>query len=642
MLKQYIISTAFWGIFVIFLYALGNACSKKERSQPYKFMAGYLLYSFFVAIGGIIIQILNLSWNTFAIYMGIVLGGLLIYILIKRRKNGYFMSISIREYIQEHWFLIMIALFLFFMLFVYYRAYWYGNHLDDGYYVTKVATLPYEKMPFRTNYSVGVEKPGIDSYAFNTWELEASFYVKVLGVKATLFLRLFQAGFHYFLALNCILAFGVELVHLVNKTRSQKYLQYALAVTLLFGVYYVYLEETNFFFIRDLFHCNTAMYYGGSLIKVIGILMMLLFLSKAKFDKKSIVTAVMLGVVLISKTAVALPVIFVTYFCLLLIYLLKHEKKYAKYIGIVVGVLYTLAGVILPGSEEMEEVLYKYVLLSLKSPIVPICLVIFGFSFFLKSKAVNRLNAGICLIGFCILAPQVNDVLESISFYKFVVARTYSTFVYTIVCVSGFYLYLLFEKFDIKEKIRDGVFWVIAAIFGMMVIHSFRVDGGELFSEGQLPARTTLIDSGKVILNNPYFTSNYVIQLGDILETLSDETEEQLIVASPESVGIDSGSFTLACQLRTFAPSVISVSASSRYPVSKDNFLYGYDQRVFEWFAYHPSEFAVKRLKQEVDVYGINCIVMPNGDGDTYLEKIGFNLRTATDSDVFRVYTRNN
>lgn len=45
---------------------------------------------------------------------------------------------------------------------------WLGNHQDDGYYLTKIMTLPYLDQPFATSYASGFsnQTAGIDPYLF--------------------------------------------------------------------------------------------------------------------------------------------------------------------------------------------------------------------------------------------------------------------------------------------------------------------------------------------------------------------------------------------------------------------------------------------------------------------------------------------
>lgn len=157
-MTDYIVCFIFWCVFVFFLYAFGNVLVVGKTAQSVKLIAGYLGYSFLVAVGGIIIQLMNLKWIVFGIYMIAIFAGISGVILNAKRKRGKIFSSSLKEYIQQYWLLYIVCMVLTSMLFCYFRPFWYGNHLDDGYYLTKVATLPFEAEPFRTNYSVGVGK----------------------------------------------------------------------------------------------------------------------------------------------------------------------------------------------------------------------------------------------------------------------------------------------------------------------------------------------------------------------------------------------------------------------------------------------------------------------------------------------------
>lgn len=56
-MKEYLVCGCFFLIFTMLLYALGKAVDIKEESYSVKFIKGYLVYSFFVAIGGMSVQL---------------------------------------------------------------------------------------------------------------------------------------------------------------------------------------------------------------------------------------------------------------------------------------------------------------------------------------------------------------------------------------------------------------------------------------------------------------------------------------------------------------------------------------------------------------------------------------------------------
>ena len=65
------------------LYMLGRAVEKEENISE-NLICGYVLYSFGVAVGGIILQLLNAPWILFEIYMGIIWLSIIFYITEKK------------------------------------------------------------------------------------------------------------------------------------------------------------------------------------------------------------------------------------------------------------------------------------------------------------------------------------------------------------------------------------------------------------------------------------------------------------------------------------------------------------------------------------------------------------------------------
>ena len=93
---DYAASIVFYALFIWMLYALGNAIIKTERDQTVKFVAGYLAYSFCVAIIGIFVQLLNIKWKLFATFMLILLAGIVIVIIITKRNRGALFTCSLQ------------------------------------------------------------------------------------------------------------------------------------------------------------------------------------------------------------------------------------------------------------------------------------------------------------------------------------------------------------------------------------------------------------------------------------------------------------------------------------------------------------------------------------------------------------------
>ena len=102
-MQDYIVCILFWIIFTVMLYLFGKAVDREEKSVSGNFITGYLLYSFFVAAGAIPMQLANLPWMLFAVYMGILWVGIVGVILYTAKKKKFRLySIRVKEYISEN------------------------------------------------------------------------------------------------------------------------------------------------------------------------------------------------------------------------------------------------------------------------------------------------------------------------------------------------------------------------------------------------------------------------------------------------------------------------------------------------------------------------------------------------------------
>lgn len=623
---EYLICLAFWVSFTFLIYALGNVIIKEECVQSLKFIAGYLLYSFTIALPGIFVQLINAPWFVFKIYVIILFMFLIAIIVYTKMKRGYIFNCTYKEYLMENFLLIITCLGLVCMLFFYFRMFWEGNHLDDGYYVTKVATLPYEEYGFRTNYAIGTYKPGIDTYVVNTWELEASVFVEMLNVHPTLFLRLFQSAFNYFLCLNCILAFSTVILRNVKGKVKLFEAQFVQGIMILLFMYDLFAEGTNIFFVSDMTQNNTAMYYGGSIVKIISIMLLLVFyLDQNKITLKMIFGVCIIATVLMSKSAVALPIIIIVSISYTIVVLFLNENRKCKFLGIGLLTCFVLLSIIIPGLEYNQVALYNLAEKTIKSYLFIVATLVFVLSFFLlKEKIIYKMNCIIILLAFFMFVPQVNDLFERFSVFGFVGGRTWDTLVYTYIVINIIYVYLMCRE-RVSRRIVGNVFVGLGIGAFCLQLFGYNMYGGDIYINENSPVEADVRGALKTIYYNPYFFPNGTIELSDKLELLSNETGEKLRVVSPEVVGLNGAYHTLSVQLRIYAPDLISVSAADRYAGEGEE-LYGYNQEVYEAFASNPNDETARDFEEMLKKYDVNCVIIANNNSNDYLERMGFKM----------------
>ena len=111
-MKEYLVCGCFFLIFTMLLYALGKAVDIKEESYSVKFIKGYLVYSFFVAIGGMSVQLLHLKYRIFFAYMSVVLLLAVLKIIYSIKQENYIKIVTLKNFVKCNWFLIVLVYFL--------------------------------------------------------------------------------------------------------------------------------------------------------------------------------------------------------------------------------------------------------------------------------------------------------------------------------------------------------------------------------------------------------------------------------------------------------------------------------------------------------------------------------------------------
>lgn len=637
-MREYILCMLFWVIFTALLYLTGRAAAGKEKSESYAMTTGYLIYSVPVAAGGMLVQLTNLPWIMFAVWMAVIWLALTGYILYTGKKSPGVYRFNLWGYIKNNWILYVILAVFTAMLFFYYRGFWLGNHLDDGYYLTKVASLPYTTTGYSTNFAVGVANAGLDSYIINTWEIEASVYVKLLGVKPTLFLRLFQSIFYYFLFLNIAKGFAENILQKLKNKVPSSMAQFPLVITLIFGMYYIFLFSSNLFPVRDSFHFNTGMFLGGTLPKMLGIILLLFyFIDAVKPSSRMVLGVAAISLVMISKTSVVLPVILVTAVSYLVICLAVNGRKKERIIALGIFILYTAAAIVLPGSANTQKVVYTEVLTDLHSPVLLISIVLFLCSFFLRERIISQINGVMLLIACLMLIPELNDVFETASVYGFVGGRSWTTWVYTMVILNFVYACIILKRLHTKERVIQGGYLVLGMVLLVLIPYGFDKTADTIIP-GDEPLETNVKKCIQVIRQNKYFAPTSTIRLGEQLEKLSDVSDEKLYVTSPTWVLPDDAMHGLAVTLRTYAPDIVSVSAVERFPVKGDSPLADYDQGTYTVFASTPNEESAAAFEQQIEKTGINCVVVQNKDCAKWLEEMGFQLYTFVEENSYYIW----
>ena len=592
----YVIGAILTMISAILFQLFGISLCKNQKSYSYSFVMGYLCYSFLVAVGGIPIQLLNLPWMTFFWYMIFILVAIVSYIIF----SFYTKKVILKKqdfvlYIKDQWFLYIGAIVLVAFALTHISIIWLNNMSDDAYYLTKMATLPYLDNPFRTDYSTGFVHSKIDSYAFNTFELEASFYIFLTKMDPSLYARGFLSLLNYFVLLNTIKCFFELVLNKMKINFEISKLQYYVMT-----IFVVFVLSATVFIITDAqWTILSAAYYGSALERIGCIFFILIPLMDFNgLNLKKVLITFATCVVMISKSTVAIPLLYMLAvgYCILELFRNKTTKKYA----IILIILIFLIGLIIPGNAAVESAIIENISVNFKGFFIVVSMVLFGvFSF--KYPVMRRLLFIIISSFMLMLIPVVNHLTEFSMNYEFVAVRTiYSILVFTLICSYGLAI-IYFGNFLLKKH-----FYLLSNV--ILVICIF------VFSAKYTYEWTYPLKAFHVLKTNINLIPDSTILLGNKLEEYYQGTGRVLnMVMTPGVFPNGLGHFSSQI-VRAYCPHTISVTAGLRtkekieYNSSFDGFSVN-DIECFNQFFVNPNQDTLLAVENLCNQYPIDCIV---------------------------------
>ncbi|WP_286155535.1 hypothetical protein [Thomasclavelia cocleata] len=617
MIYDYVIGMIFYIVFILFLYFVGSSILKND-SEPYRFLTGYLIYSVLIGVGGIIIQQLNTSWNVFFGYFILVVIILLIFSFYKiKKENIKLFPLSLKKFLKNYWFLFVISLILIVISLSYQDWIWLNNCLDDGQYLNKMATLPYIDNPFIIAPATGLLGSSnifrLD--VFTTGELENSVYMFLTQVTPSIFARIFMSGFNYFLLVNCIFVFAEKIIKSCNINYNKSTIQYISCIVILFIFNWDFLNQSGIIMVQDSWQFNTAMYYGSSIVRTMGIMLIIIhFIDKEKIGLKDVLIVLLISIALTSKSIIALPVIFTSGVAYLLSTYIISEKKY-RFIAIMITFILIVIGTILGNTEKISSVILTQISYNIDNWFLVLAVIILLVSFSFKSKVVTKCNLTILIIGILIIFDPINNIFEKLSVYDFVAARNLTTLIYTMIIMVSIYIYILLNKLEFMKN-KLVLMYSLSTI--LLIIGAL---GSAHIYEG------SILSSYKTVWQNKAIIPSSTIKLGSKLTTLANQRNKAINVIMPEGVMADGDMHSVAIIIRTFAPQIRSISAIGRFGTCETGAFADYnadEQRIFDNFLVNPNTDTADELEKMLLRYPINCIVLPTSEDNLYIESMGF------------------
>lgn len=623
---NYLLCSLFFCASIAYLFLLGLSLTKDIKNLSKNVIIGFIFYSFITSFFLIIIQLFKLQW-VFALYVVILTIILLgIFICMSLRRNKTLISKeNIVALLKNNYFLFVIVFILFGIYLMQFDLIWINNHLDDGYYLTKIATLPYLENPFITNYSTGLLNLSetFDAYLLSSYETHASVYRFLLNVDPVIFCRFFLNVFNYFLAACTVSWFTIELNKNMSYKLSDKNIQYCSMVLLIFAIEYTFLSKTGLLDVQDSWQFNSAMWFGSSIPRVMGLLWLITpLINHKKIRLYDFFYVVACSFVLVACSSIALPIIVFAGVSYLIAFSLTSNQKNMQIFTIIVILIIILAGWVLPNDEGGNLIVLTHMGQNIKSILFLGSIGVTLLSFFIfKNVYVKRIVILLLTCFFLMLVPEINDFFEKVSIYSFVFARAQTCIIYTFIIFS-FIMFIFIFNTLLRQKIKILMGVSLGLLCGLCALSVVNVYGNPLYI-------------CKIMINNPYLMPNSTITLSKQLQSVAEKYNSDINVLTPEWVFPNNHRHSLAIMIRTYAPNVNSISAIGRYGVTEGNEFSGFtneDFSIYNSFCQTQSAETINDLKQLLNNYPINCLVFPDGKFNDYMNEVGYVFETKADN----------
>ena len=629
MVIDYIVTIIFYLLFGLFYYILGLSASfKKDYQETTIVLIGFFLHTVFLGLIGILIQFFGIQWYLFCYISIFWFIACLIFSIYKIKKNHIkIFKNGFYNFIKKYWFFLVLILIFAICLFCNAGRLWADNLTDDGYYLVRIANLPYANNSMVIDNMTGLKTSGMGTYVLNTWELETSVYLSIVPVLPTIFIRFGLAIFNFTLICCGVHSFIVNLSHKLNKNIDDNRYQYFCFIIMpAFFVMNLFTQSFLNIHLEDTWKNTTALYYGSSLVRILGPIVLVNYLMSIKEIKlKNIIGFGIIMTVLISRSTTAIPLIFLILSAFVLMYALKNNKV----IFVMFILLLLFATLFLKNNQVLYDFTIERVLNNVTSILTIIILSAFSILICIKKEWNNfRYLIFFIIIYSLMIVEPINNTYENLSVYDFVSGRTlYSIYFLLYVYLMSLLSINILENTTRLKKLVSFIFILCLSLLIILTQHTY---DDVVTVNMEQSKNDTIKQSLSTIKENIALTPDSTINVGKKLHELEKKYNHNLkVITTFDWQVVDGYAHYPALTYRIYAPNIYNYTAIFRIlgeNVTSGEYTWNEHITICQ-FVNNPSRENYEKVNTILNSKNIDCIVSNNGDLEGYLENNGYQLQ---------------
>lgn len=479
-----------------FYYLVGNMVMEyiklKKTSMSKVIVTGFLSLKFIQWCIGFPCQFFHLSWN---IYFGImlILNAFLFIYSIRRYRSKLNLKketikVCIKDNLKTYWFIyLLVGVFSIWSMTS--QLPYYLMNYDDHYYLGAMIQQAGSSALSVENFFNGAPMDVSFTRLINTFEIDYSFWAQLFHIYPIFFARCIMVIHNYLIVFLTYHAF-----FRIFKIQEKSYVQFMLIPMLILLIPAGFLADLNILRLYDGWQMNTAIWYGGSIVRLtcLPVLIMFAFEITKKITFKKLIFVGVLMCAYISFSSIAFPFIIIGLIIgwMLLAYrvfIFTDKKRILMSIGMLIILFLALKigpkifEMIIPGqSEKMVDAITSY--RSMMSYYINENYLYMLTSSCILFNLINKKNKEFVITGLCVLtvificySNLFDKFLIIISLkYDFVALRLITGLQMLLLAFLGYYI-LTFIKYFSKNFVPVSLI-SLSCVFLVNVFNIYHLD----------------------------------------------------------------------------------------------------------------------------------------------------------------------